>query len=77
MFFYLQTLGEFTGFSVTDRYILPSLDKILDVVGEGREISAIVINVSTITQNMLEWRMITQSELCLPWEMGNAKANVW
>ena len=43
MFFYLQTLGEFTGFSVTDRYILPCLDKILDVVGEGREISAIVI----------------------------------
>ena len=65
MFFYLQTLGEFTGFSVTDRYILPCLDQILDVVGEGREISAIVINVSTITQNMLEWRIITQSELCL------------
>ena len=73
MFFYLQTLGEFTGHYVTDRYILPCLDKILDIVGEGHEISVIVINMSTITQNKLERRIITQSELCPPWEMRTQK----
>ena len=45
-FCYLQTHSESTCFFVTVRYILPCLDKLLDIVGKELEISAIVINVS-------------------------------
>ena len=49
--FYLQTLSESTGFSVTGRWILPCLDKILDIVGNSRKISAIV-KCELISRNM-------------------------